>query len=595
MDNRSKTKKGLWAILLPVKLEIFLSLVLAGIGAVSVLCSLLLLSFTISFIIEEKAIVFYGYELDFINSVLLIGFFTLLAFLLRFYAFMVSHFAAFKLEEILRTDISLHLAKVPLGFIATNGSGALKKVMLSDVKNLHAFVADSIPMIAKSIIAPITSLCILIVIDYRLAIASIFVLLIGMIVMHFATKDPDGLMQKYEESQTNIHKAAIEFVQAMPVVRTFDNGLHSSKRYNKSLLEYKENLLAWVKNRGFPNKLGLIVLSPLPTLLVVFLTGLLLLDTNSIEGSHLIVALFISTGMADALMPLMWLNNFLKKSQSAAIRIHELLEIEQLKETTNPKIPNKYDLEFINVSFSYEGTNSYAIKDINFSVKQNSVTALVGGSGAGKSTVAKLIPRFWDIDSGEIKIGGVNIKDIDSNELMKIVSFVFQDTFLFNDTIFNNIKMAKEEASKDEVIQAAKVAQIHEFIESLPNGYETKAGDRGANLSGGQKQRITIARAVLRNSPIVILDEATAFADPQSEEEIIKALSYLMKDKTVIVIAHRLSTIKDADQIVVFDKGKVVEKAKHKELVENKGEYYELWESYQQAQTWDLKKGKNNG
>lgn len=200
------------------------------------------------------------------------------------------------------------------------------------------------------------------------------------------------------------------------------------------------------------------------------------------------------------------------------------------------------------------------MKNINFEVKANTVTALVGPSGAGKSTVAKLIPRFWDVTSGSIKIGGIDIKDIDSQTLMDTVSFVFQDTFLFNDTLSNNIKMANENATDKDMIEACKAAQIHDFISSLPNGYETMAGDRGTNLSGGQKQRITIARAILRNTPIVVLDEATAFADPENEEEIIKALANLMKNKTVIVIAHRLSTIKEVDQIIVFDNAEVQEK-----------------------------------
>ena len=216
------------------------------------------------------------------------------------------------------------------------------------------------------------------------------------------------------------------------------------------------------------------------------------------------------------------------------------------------------------------------------------MTALVGPSGAGKSTVAKLIPRFWDVSKGSIKIGEKNIKNIDMETLMHTVSFVFQDTFLFNDTIANNIKMANLNAADDEMVAAAKAAQIHDFIVSLPSGYDTMAGDRGTNLSGGQKQRITIARAILRNTPIVVLDEATAFADPENEEEIIKALANLMKNKTVIVIAHRLSTIKDVDQIVVFDNAEVKEKGRHEELLASGGVYAKLWSNYEKAQNWDI-------
>ncbi|MCT7618412.1 ATP-binding cassette domain-containing protein, partial [Aliarcobacter butzleri] len=242
-----------------------------------------------------------------------------------------------------------------------------------------------------------------------------------------------------------------------------------------------------------------------------------------------------------------------------------------------------YDIEFENVSFKYDSVEKYALKNISFKVKEGSVTALVGPSGAGKSTVAKLIPRFWDVTSGEIKIGDVNIKELSSKTLMNRVSFVFQDTFLFQDTIYNNIKMANEKATKEDIVNACKAAQIHDFIESLPDGYETLAGDRGTNLSGGQKQRITIARAILRNTPIIVLDEATAFADPENEEEIVKALANLTINKTVIMIAHRLSTIKDSDQIIVFDEGKISEIGKHDELLEKQGIYSKLWSNYEKA------------
>ncbi|MEJ2489795.1 MAG: ATP-binding cassette domain-containing protein, partial [Sulfurovaceae bacterium] len=309
----------------------------------------------------------------------------------------------------------------------------------------------------------------------------------------------------------------------------------------------------------------------------------------TLEFSPFVAALLVSTGMADSLMPLMWMSNFVKKSSAAAIRIEEIMDIPVLHISNTYKKIENTNIVFENVNFKYNEKDNYALKNINFEVKANTVTALVGPSGAGKSTVAKLIPRFWDVTSGSIKIGGIDIKEIDSQTLMDTVSFVFQDTFLFNDTLSNNIKMANPTATNEDMVQACKAAQIHEFILSLPNGYETTAGDRGTNLSGGQKQRITIARAILRNTPIVVLDEATAFADPENEEEIIKALANLMKNKTVIVIAHRLSTIKDVDQIVVFDNAEVKEKGKHQELLNiEEGIYAKLWGNYEKAQNWDI-------
>ena len=395
------------------------------------------------------------------------------------------------------------------------------------------------------------------------------------------------------------NKAVIEFAQAMPVVRTFDDGTTSFKRYNDALLEYKTNLQHWMNISAFSAKLGMIILSPLPTLIAVLITGIYLLNFGTLELFAFISALFLSTGMADAMMPLMWINNHIKKSQASALRIQEVLEIKSLEIPKETKSIKTYDIEFENVSFKYDSVEKYALKNISFKVKEGSVTALVGPSGAGKSTVAKLIPRFWDVTSGEIKIGDVNIKELSSETLMNRVSIVFQDTFLFQDTIYNNIKMANEKATKEDIVNACKAAQIHDFIESLPDGYETLAGDRGTNLSGGQKQRITIARAILRNTPIIVLDEATAFADPENEEEIVKALANLTINKTVIMIAHRLSTIKDSDQIIVFDEGKISEIGKHDELLEKQGIYSKLWSNYEKASSWNLekiedKKGKNN-
>lgn len=588
MNQEQNKKKGLWAILKPVSFEMNLAMILAAFGAISLIASLTLLSFTLSNLLLDTPIVLFGIEMTLVNTIIVLAIMIVVAFTTRLSAFVVSHLGAFRLEQVLRTDLSLHLARVPLGYVVSSGSGALKKVMLNDVRELHAFVADSIPMIAKSITAPLVTLVILFAVDYRLAIASIFVLIVGATIMSFAMKDSKYYRELYENSQNEINKAVIEFAQAMPVVRTFDDGSQSFKRYNTSLFNYRDNLNAWMAQTSTSAKLAIVILSPLPTLITVFIAGIYFVSAGTMELSALILALFLSTGMADALMPVMWLQQFIKKSQSAALNIQKVLEVKTLPQTQNSQTPKNTSIKFEGVSFSYDGVEQKALSNINFEVPSGSVTALVGPSGAGKSTVAKLIPRFWDVTEGSIKIGDVNIKDISSDVLMDHVSFVFQDTFLFQDTLLNNIKMANPNASDEQVFDAARAAQIHDFIESLPDGYETKAGDRGTNLSGGQKQRITIARAILRDNPIIVLDEATAFADPENEEEIIKALANLMEDKTVIVIAHRLSTIKDVDQIVVFDKGEIVEIGKHDELLANDKVYNRLWKNYIRAQDWNL-------
>jgi ATP-binding cassette, subfamily B, bacterial IrtA/YbtP len=581
-------KQGLWSIMAPVNSYIRWAMVISALGGILSVVGFVFLAYVIG-LIMGGSINLFGFELGFQGALILLALITILSFLTKFYSFVISHLGAFKLEQILRTDITTHLAQIPLGHIITLGTGAIKKVLLDDVKNLHAFVADTTPMIAKAIVAPIASMVALFVIDYRLGLVAIVILLVGAVLMKFVMKDSVIHRENYEQSQSEINKAVIEFVQAMPVVRTFDDGTTSFRRYNDALAKYRTNLKAWFGATSTPAKIAMTILSPMPTLLAVTVTGLFFLINGTLEFSPFVAALLVSTGMADSLMPLMWMSNFVKKSSAAAIRIQEIVDIPVLHISNTYKKIENTNIVFENVDFKYNEKDNYALKNINFEVKANTVTALVGPSGAGKSTVAKLIPRFWDVTSGSIKIGGIDIKEIDSQTLMDTVSFVFQDTFLFNDTLSNNIKMANPTATNEDMVQACKAAQIHEFILSLPNGYETTAGDRGTNLSGGQKQRITIARAILRNTPIVVLDEATAFADPENEEEIIKALANLMKNKTVIVIAHRLSTIKDVDQIVVFDNAEVKEKGKHQELLSIKeGIYAKLWGNYEKAQNWDI-------
>ena len=586
MTKRNK-KKGLWAIMAPVKRHIKAAMGLSAVGGISALLGYVFLAYVLS-IATDGSITFFGLTLRFNQAFLVLALVVILSFVIKYYATIVSHLGAFKLEEILRTIITTHLAKIPLGYVISTGTGAFKKVLLDDVKNLHAFVADSTPMISRSIATPVASLVALIIIDYRLAAVALGVLLLGAAIMYFAMKDEASRRSKYEQSQSDINKAVIEFVQAMPVVRTFDDGTTSFKRYNKALLRYRIHLKAWIAATSTPARISMIILSPMPTLIAVTLAGILLVSGGGLSFAVFIAALLVSTGMADALMPLMWASEFIKISQAAAIRIHEIMDLPELKSVPACQKPTKFDIFFDNVSFKYNETDPYALKNISFSVLQNTTTALVGPSGAGKSTVAKLIPRFWDVTAGSIKIGGIDIRNMDAAALMDTVSFVFQDTFLFNDTLANNIKIANDNATDAAVMEAAKAAQIHDFIMTLPNGYDTMAGDRGTGLSGGQKQRITIARAILRNAPIVVLDEATAFADPENEEEIIKALSNLMKNKTVIVIAHRLSTIKDVEQIVVFDQGEITETGRHDELLKQQGIYKKLWRNFEKAQNWDL-------
>lgn len=587
MANSKNNEQGLWMITKPVKSYMVGAVLLAMVQGILMILGNVLLANIIGIILGGELVLF-GISLNFIQSFWFLTCVIVITFIIRYYSFIVSHLGAFKLETILRKNLTGRLAEVPLGYIITTGTGSLKKVLLDDVKSLHVFVGDSTPMIGKSVITPVVSLIVMVAIDWRIALVAVGVLILGMILMYSATKDDAEHRENYEKSQSDINKAVIEFVQAMPVVRTFDDGSTSSKRYNAALEQYRHYTKTWLNLTALPGKIGLIILSPLPTLLAIIGVGMLLVFNNQLNLAGFIAVIMVSTGLAETLMPLMWFNQALKKAQASAIRIQEIDNLPILSKPKQAKTPNKYDITFSDVSFSYNNDHIYSLRNINFSVQEKTTTALVGPSGAGKSTVARLIPRFWDVTEGSISIGGVDIREMDSEVLMDTVSFVFQDTFLFNDTLAGNISIAKTNASMEQIIEAAKAAQIHEFIMSLPNGYETMAGNRGANLSGGQKQRITIARAILRDTPIIVLDEATAFADPENEEEIVKALSNLMRNKTVIVIAHKLSTIKDVEQIIVFDKGELTESGTHEELVKSESTYARLWKNYILAQDWDV-------
>ena len=371
--------------------------------------------------------------------------------------------------------------------------------------------------------------------------------------------------------------------------------MHSSfGRYSAALDHYLDVLTGWYRANGTGSRLSLMVLNAAPTLLALLWCGHYWWQAGSLAVADWLAVLLLGTAMAEAIMPYMSLYHMIDKAKISAMRINALLDAPVLQQHEPRQTPQDSSVVFENVSFSYPGRTGKALDNISFTAPAGSFTALVGASGAGKSTVARLIPRFWDADSGSIRIGGAEIRAIDPHTLMEHIAFVFQDNFLFSASIADNIRLGVPDADDAAVIAAARAAQAHDFILQLPHGYDSRAGERGTNLSGGQRQRITIARAILQNRPILVLDEATAFTDPENEALLMQALKALMHGKTVLMIAHRLPTIRDAGQILVFSGGKLVEQGRHDALLAAGGHYAELWRAGEQSRQWQIRRKAKN-
>ena len=518
---------------------------------------------------------------------------------LLYAALMSSHVAAFRILYGLRVRLSEHIGKLPLGYLNNTSTGAIKKTMDQNIEKIEGFIAHTIPDLVNVIATVVVMLVIFFSLDVWLTVVCLAVVVLSLFLQfsNFMGKRAREFMGIYYDAQEKMSASAVQYVRGMPVVKIFGQSVRSFRQFNAEIQAYKTFALKCCDT--YQN--GMIAFTVLLNSMVTFILpmGILLMQASPQSLSLAVVWLFfiiMGPGMASPVYKLTFLGGNTRDIDEGVNRIDRILEKKPVPEPEYPQVPAAYDVEFRHVSFSYEnteqGTRTEALRDVSFIASQGKITALVGPSGSGKSTVANLIPRFWDVEQGKICIGGADIRQIPTAKLMDMVSFVFQDTFLFYDTLYENIAVGSPDATKEKVIAAAKAAQCHDFIERLPQGYETRIGDKGVFLSGGEAQRICVARAILKNAPILVLDEATAFADPENEHKMQMALQSLIKDKTVIVIAHRLSSIVSAHQIVVMKEGRIVQCGKHERLSMAEGVYKNMWDAYTSAYHWTLNKIK---
>lgn len=513
---------------------------------------------------------------------------------LTFASLMLSHIATFNILYEIRMQLVQKMVRLPLGFFSRRASGELKKIMSDDVERIELFIAHHIPDIVTALLFPLILVSYMFAVDWRLAIVVLAVLAMAFYVMGrmYTGKKIREVSKRYVETLGRMNASIVEYIRGIQVVKTFTESTNAYRKLNDDIKEYRK-FANEVNVQYQPTYVGFLTILSSALLFIIPVAVWLFVGSASYATFVPVLLMFLFFGVAVffPVLKLLWIGSFLNQNNMGVQKIDDILYMDEIEEPDIPRHPKDASVEFRNVSFAYDTTP--ILKAISFISHPGTITALVGPSGAGKSTVAMLAARFWDVQSGEILIGGVPVKEIPTSVLMDNVAFVFQDNMLFFDTIEENIRMGNKTATFEEVARAACAAQCHEFIESLPNGYQTLVGEGGIYLSGGEAQRIALARAILKDSPIILLDEATAFADPENEGKILAAFSHLIKGKTVLVIAHRLSTITNADRILYVDKGVIAEQGTHEQLLALKGEYARMWETYNRAKRWTIG-GKNN-
>jgi len=512
----------------------------------------------------------------------------LLAYLIKVVCFGIStgisHYVAFNVLEGLRLKVADVFLKAPLGEVYAHSIGEIKSVIIDKIEDIEPPLAHVVPEGAGHILLPIVCFIALAIVDIRVALASLLALPLGLVFMMLTFKLSGKNMAKYQEANASMSSMIVEYVEGIEVIKAFGKTGVSYEKFAGSICNYRDFVIEWLKSTWITMKLAFAFMPA--TLLGVVPVSILLVNKGSMTVSEMALSVMLAMFMVISMAKIEVFSNGLRQMQYTVLEVKKFLDIPSLVEPETERLPSEFTIEMSDVHFTYDEEQGEVLHGIDLTMPEGSFTALVGPSGGGKSTVAKLIARFWDVTGGSIKIGGIDIRDMKVESLANFVSFVTQDNFLFARSIKENIRLGNPNASDEEVMRAAKSACCDDFIKKLPQGYDTSAGEAGKRLSGGERQRIAIARMMLKDAPIVILDEATAFTDPENETRLQESIANLTKGKTLLVIAHRLSTIKNADRIVVLNDGRIEDAGTQEELMARSPLYNRMWQAHIGARNW---------
>lgn len=510
---------------------------------------------------------------------------------LYFAALMSTHIAAFRTARNIRRTAMAHVLKLPLGFFTENQSGRLRKLIDDNAGLTEDLLAHKLPDLAGTIVTPVAAIVMLFLFDWKMGLLCLVTMVLALLSMCLMMGGKNaGFFHRYQKEIERMSGEAVEYVRGIPVVKMFQQTVYSFKAFYAAIRDYSDLASQYAMSCRIGQTCFLTFINGAFALLIP--AALLLSsggDVRTVLVNFIFYALF-APACGQMINRIMYMSEAVMEADEAVGRLDEILDQKPMEESKVQKRPENAAVAFDHVTFTYPGADRPALDDVSFSVRPGQVTALVGPSGGGKTTAASLIPRFWDTDSGTVAIGGINVRELNTEDLMRQVAFVFQDTRLFKESLLENIRAARPEASRDEVLSAARAAQCDDILEKLPQGLDTVVGTKGIYLSGGEQQRIALARAILKDAPIVVLDEATAFADPENEHQIQKAFEALTKNKTVLMIAHRLSTVQNADSIIVLSDGRVIEQGSHESLLALHGVYTGMWEDYQRSAQWKVGK-----